>query len=146
MSIKKGDKIKVHYIGELTDGTQFDTSIGKEPLEFTVGSGMVVTGFDKAVIGMDIGETKKVTLSPDEAYGRRTDEMTVDIPRKEFGADFTAEVGEKLLITLGDGNEIPVTITKIDDEIVRLDANHELAGKELIFTITIEAIEGTLDA
>lgn len=141
MSVKKGDKIKVHYIGEFTDGTEFDSSKGKDPLEFVAGSGMVVPGFDNAVIGMEIGDTKKVTLKPEEAYGQRSDDMTVDIPRKEFGADFTAEVGEKLLITLGDGNEIPVTITKINDEIVRLDANHELAGKTLVFTITLVGIE-----
>ena len=140
MSVKKGDTIRVHYTGKLTDGTQFDSSEGKAPLEFKVGSGMVVPGFDAAVLDMELGETKTVTIPCEEAYGPRTEDMTVDIPRKEFGEGFTAEVGDKLMIQLGDGMQIPVTITKIDDEIVRIDANHELAGKDLVFTITIAEI------
>jgi peptidylprolyl isomerase len=140
MSVKKGDTIRVHYTGKLTDGTQFDSSEGKAPLEFKVGSGMVVPGFDAAVLDMEIGETKTVTIPCEEAYGPRTEDMTVDIPRKEFGEGFTAEIGDKLMIQLGDGMQIPVTITKIDDEIVRIDANHELAGKDLVFTITIAEI------
>ena len=140
MSVKNGDKIRVHYTGKLTDGTQFDSSEGKAPLEFTVGSGLVVPGFDAAVLGMELGETKTVTIPCEEAYGPRTDDMTVDIPRKEFGADFTANVGDKLMIQLGDGMQIPVTITKIDEEVVRIDANHELAGKDLVFTITLAEI------
>jgi len=147
MSVQKGDTIRVHYIGELTDGTRFDSSEGRAPLEFIVGSGMVVSGFDAAVIGMDIGETKSVTILPSEAYGEKTDEMTVDIPRKEFGEDFTANPGEQLMIQLGDGNQIPVTITKIDEETVTLDANHPLAGKTLVFTITLaEILEAKSDA
>ena len=140
MPAEKGNTVKVHYTGKLTNGEQFDSSEGKEPLEFKIGAGMVVPGFDKAVLGMEIGETKTVTIPCKEAYGERTDDMTVDIPRKEFPADFTANVGEQLLITLGDGNQIPVTITKIDDEIVRLDANHKLAGEDLVFTITLVEI------
>lgn len=140
MSVKNGDTIRVHYTGKLVDGTQFDSSEGRDPLEFKVGAHMVVEGFDAAVLDMEVGETKTVTIPAEKAYGPRTDDMTVDIPRSEFGADFTAEVGEQLLIQLGDGNQIPVTITKIDDEIVRLDANHHLAGKDLVFTITIVEI------
>lgn len=112
----------------------------KAPLEFTVGSGMVVAGFDEAVLGMEIGETKTVTIPPEKAYGPHSDDFIADIPRKEFPADFTANVGEKLMITLGDGNQIPVTITKIDDEIVQIDGNFELAGKTLVFTITLQEI------
>ena len=140
MPVKKGDTIRVHYIGKHTDGTQFDSSEGKAPLEFTVGSGMVVAGFDEAVLGMEVGETKTVTILPEKAYGPRSDDFIADIPRKEFPADFTANVGEKLMITLGDGNQIPVTITKIDDEIVQIDGNFELAGKTLVFTITLQEI------
>jgi len=141
MPVVNGNTIKVHYTGKLTDGEQFDSSEGKDPLEFKVGAGMVVPGFDKAVLGMEIGETKTVTIPCKDAYGTRTDDMVVDIPRNEFPADFTANVGEKLLITLGDGNQIPVTITKIDESIVRLDANHKLAGKDLVFTITLVEIK-----
>ncbi|MDO5844332.1 MAG: peptidylprolyl isomerase [Methanocorpusculum sp.] len=137
MSVKNGDKIKVNYTGKFEDGTVFDSSEGKEPLEFTVGEGIVVKGFDAAVLGMEIGETKTSVLKPEEAYGLKSDEMVVEIPREEFGADFTANVGEKLLIQLGDGNEIPVEITEINDKIVKLDANHPLAGKTLVFTVTI---------
>lgn len=140
MSVQNGDTIRVHYTGKLTDGTQFDSSEGKEPLEFTVGAGMVVPGFDAAVLEMNVGDTKTVTIPCEEAYGPRTEDMTVEVPRAEFGADFTANVGEQLLIQLGDGNQIPVTITKINDEIVKLDANHQLAGKDLVFTITIQEI------
>lgn len=140
MSVQNGDTIRVHYIGELTDGTRFDSSEGRDPLEFTVGSGMVVPGFDAAVLGMEIGETKSVTILPAEAYGEKTDEMTVDIPRAEFGEEFTANPGEQLMIQLGDGNQIPVTITKIDENTVTLDANHPLAGKTLVFTITLAEI------
>lgn len=137
MTVKNGDKIKVHYTGKFEDGDVFDSSEGKEPLEFTVGEGIVVKGFDAAVLGMEIGETKTVTIQPEEAYGAKSDEMIVEIPREEFGADFTADLGEKLLIQLGDGNEIPVEITEINDKIVKLDANHPLAGKTLVFTINV---------
>lgn len=140
MSIENGNTIRVHYTGKLTDGTQFDSSEGREPLEFTVGCGMVIPGFDKGVVGMNAGETKVMEIPVNEAYGPKSDEMIVAIPRAEFGPDFTAAAGDKLAIQLGDGNQIPVTITKIDDEIVELDANHELAGKDLVFTVTIVEI------
>ena len=140
MSVQNGNTIRVHYIGELLDGTRFDSSEGRDPLEFIVGSGMVVPGFDAAVLGMEIGETKSVTISPADAYGEKTDEMTVEIPRGEFGEGFTAEPGEQLMIQLGDGNQIPVTITKIDEDTVTLDANHPLSGKNIVFTITLADI------
>ncbi len=140
MSVQNGDTIRVHYSGRLTDGSLFDSSEGRDPLEFTAGSGMVVPGFDAAVMGMEIGETKTVTLLPSEAYGEKNDDMTVEIPRVEFGADFTANPGEQLLIQLGDGNQIPVTIIQINEETVTLDANHQLAGKTLVFTITLVEI------
>ena len=92
---------------------------------------MVVPGFDAAVLGMEIGETKSVTILPADAYGEKTEEMTVDIPRAEFGEDFTANPGEQLMIQLGDGNQIPVTITKIDENTVTLDANHLWRAKPL---------------
>lgn len=143
MSVTKGDTIRVHYTGKLTDGTQFDSSEGRDPLEFSVGSGMVIPGFDNGVIGMDIGETRTLEIPARDAYGEKSEDMIVAIPRKEFGADFTAEIGEQLLIQLGDGNQIPVTITQIDAETVTLDANHKLAGKDLIFTVTlVEIITG----
>lgn len=140
MPAKKGDKVRVHYTGKLTDGTQFDSSEGRDPLEFTIGSGMVVQGFDEAVLGMELDETKTVTIPPEKAYGPRSDDFIADIPRKEFPADFTANVGDKLMITLGDGAQVPVVITRIDDEVVQIDGNMELAGKTLVFTITLVEI------
>ncbi len=140
MSVEKGNTIRVHYTGKLTDGTQFDSSEGRDPLEFIVGGGMVVKGFDAAVLGMEVGETKTVTLSPEEAYGPRSEDFVAEIPRDQFPADFNAEVGEKLLIQLGDGMQVPITITKIDEKNVTIDGNHELAGKDLVFTITIAEI------
>ncbi|HJJ35959.1 MAG TPA: peptidylprolyl isomerase [Methanocorpusculum sp.] len=140
MPAKKGDTVRVHYTGKLTDGTQFDSSEGRDPLEFRIGSGMVVKGFDEAVLGMELNETKTVTIPPEKAYGPRSDDFIADIPRKEFPADFTANVGDKLMITLGDGAQVPVVITKIDEEIVQIDGNMELAGKTLVFTITLVEI------
>ncbi|MDU9376917.1 FKBP-type peptidyl-prolyl cis-trans isomerase SlyD [Methanocorpusculaceae archaeon Sp1] len=140
MSVQCGDTIRVHYTGKLTDGTQFDSSEGRDPLEFHVGSGMVIPGFDNGVIGMAIGETRVLEIPAKDAYGEKSDDMMVAIPRKEFGPDFTANVGEQLLIQLGDGNQIPVTITQIDEETVTLDANHHLSGKDLIFTVTLVEI------
>ena len=140
MSVPNGNTIRVHYTGTLTDGTQFDSSEGRDPLEFVVGSGMVIPGFDKGVVGMEIGETRTLEIPAKDAYGPRSDDMTVAIPRSEFGSDFTAEIGEQLLIQLSDGHQIPVTITQIDDKTVTLDANHKLAGKDLIFTVTLVEI------
>lgn len=140
MAAKNGDTVRVHYTGKLTDGTQFDSSEGRNPLEFKLGSGMVVKGFDEAVLGMELNETKTVTIPPEKAYGPRSNDFIADIPRKEFPADFTANVGDKLMITLGDGAQVPVVITKIDNEIVQIDGNMELAGKTLVFTITLVEI------
>lgn len=137
MSVQSGDTIRVHYTGKLTDGTVFDSSDGRDPLEFSVGSGMVIPGFDNGVIGMEIGETKVIDIPARDAYGEASDDMTVAIPREEFGPDFTANIGEQLLIQLGDGNQIPVTIIQIDEATVTLDANHQLAGKDLVFTVTL---------
>lgn len=140
MSVTNGNTIRVHYTGTLTDGTQFDSSEGRDPLEFVVGSGMVIPGFDNGVVGMEIGETRTLEIPAKDAYGQKSEEMIVSIPRGEFGEGFTAEIGEQLLIQLGDGNQIPVTITQIDEETVTLDANHKLAGNDLIFTVTLVEI------
>ncbi|MDV0442990.1 FKBP-type peptidyl-prolyl cis-trans isomerase [Methanorbis rubei] len=137
MSVQCGDTIRVHYTGKLTDGTQFDSSEGRDPLEFHVGSGMVIPGFDNGVIGMEIGETRVLEIPAKDAYGEKSEDMMVAIPREEFGPDFTANVGEQLMIQLGDGNQIPVTICQIDENTVTLDANPHLAGQDLIFTVTL---------
>ncbi|MBS1626399.1 MAG: peptidylprolyl isomerase [Bacteroidetes bacterium] len=139
---KKGDKVKVHYHGKLTDGTTFDSSAGREPLEFEVGAGMMIAGFDKGVVGMSIGEKKTIQIPAAEAYGEANEEMIFDFPKERFPADMTPEVGMQLSMNNGQGGIIPVTIIEVKEDVVVLDANHHLAGKDLIFDIEMVAIEG----
>lgn len=138
---KSGDKVSVHYTGTLSDGTVFDSSKGKEPLMFTVDSGEVIPGFDQAVLGMQIKETKVVTIPEAEAYGRHFEEMVVDVERCNFPDDITPEVGIGLQLTQPDGRQIMVTIVKVSDSHVTLDANHPLAGKDLTFELELLSIE-----
>lgn len=138
--IKSGDKVKVHYHGKLTTGETFDSSEGREPLEFTVGSGQVIKGFDDALMTMAEGEKKTVNIPVDEAYGARREDMVVEYPRKEFPAEMTPEVGMQLNMSDNQGNNFPVVITEVKEELVILDANHPLAGKDLIFDLEVVAI------
>jgi FKBP-type peptidyl-prolyl cis-trans isomerase 2 len=141
MQAKKGDTVRVHYTGKLTSGEQFDSSAGREPLEFEVGAGMMIKGFDDAVVGMAIGDKKTVTLQPAEAYGERFDEMLIEFPRSNFPEDLIPEVGMQLMMNNGAGQQFPVTITEVQDELVVLDGNHMLAGKELVFDIEMVEID-----
>ncbi len=135
--IQNGDEISVHYTGRLENGEVFDSSQGRSPLTFTVGSGQLIRGFDHAVIGMAVGEKKTVTLSPAEAYGDRQEDLFVDLRRKYIPEGMELEVG--MLVELSDGsqNRIPAFVQEIHDEFVRMDLNHYLAGKVLIFDIEI---------
>jgi len=137
---KNGDTVRVNYTGKLADGTIFDSSAGREPLEFTVGAGQVIPGFDNAVLGMKVGEKKTVTIPVDEAYGPRRDEQIVEISREKLPSDMTPEVGQQLVMKQSDGREIVVVITKVSDETVTIDANHPLAGKDLTFEIELVKI------
>ena len=132
-----GDTVRVHYTGRLMDGTIFDTSIGREPLEFTIGDGRLIPGFEKAVIGMNTGETKTVTLAPEEAYGPYLEELTADVDITQFPPHIKPEVGLHLQIRQDNGSVVDVVITRIVGTTVTLDANHPLAGKELIFDIEL---------
>ncbi len=136
--VEKGDLIKVDYKGTLENGTMFDSSEGREPLEFTAGAGQMIKGFDSAVIGMKIGEEKTVTLKPSEAYGERNPEAIVSIPKQQLidAGINNPEVGMKIF-----ASGRPVTITEVNDENVTLDFNPELAGKTLIFWIKIVDIK-----
>jgi len=135
MAVKKGDKIKVDYTGTFENGTVFDTSEGKQPLEFTAGEGMVVKGFDEAVIGMEKGEEKEVTLQPEEAYGNSNPEFIKKLPKEQLPED--AKAGSVLGLVLPNGQQVPAKLISIDDKEGTLDLNHPLAGKVLKFKIKI---------
>lgn len=139
---KSGDTVKVHYSGRLTDGTTFDSSDGREPLEFKVGNGDVIKGFDDGVEGMAVGDKKTVHISAAEAYGQKEEDRIVNFPRANFPPDMEPEVGMQLNMTNGGGQVIPVVIVDIDGENVTLDANHPLAGQDLIFDIELVDIKG----
>lgn len=140
--VKKGDTVKVHYHGKLTNGTTFDSSEGREPLEFEVGGGMVIPGFDDGVTGMAIGEKKTIHIPADQAYGPKQEEMIMEYPRDRFPADMTPEVGMQLNMSNGSGQNFPVMIAEVRDTVVVLDANHPLAGEDLIFDLELVAIDG----
>jgi FKBP-type peptidyl-prolyl cis-trans isomerase 2 len=141
--VKKGDTIKVHYHGKLNDGSTFDSSEGREPLEFEVGGGMVIPGFDSGVTGMAPGEKKTIVIPADEAYGQKQDEMIMEFPRDRFPADMVPEVGMQLNMSNGSGQNFPVTIAEVGDEAVLLDANHPLAGQDLTFDLELVEIVGS---
>lgn len=139
---KSGDTVKVHYSGRLTDGTTFDSSEGRDPLEFKVGNGDVIKGFDEGVTGMSVGDKKTVHIPANEAYGQKDDNRIVEFPRENFPADLEPEVGMQLNMTNGSGQVIPVVIIGVGNESVTLDANHPLAGEDLIFDIELVDISG----
>jgi len=138
--VKKGDQIKVHYTGRLTDGTVFDSSEGREPLAFEVGAGMMIAGFDKAVNGMKVGDKKTAEIPADEAYGQKNEEMLIDVPRTNLPEDMEVVVGMPLTMQQPDGTPVPVTIAEIKGDTVVIDANHDLAGKDLVFDIEVVEI------
>lgn len=137
---KAGDTVNVHYHGRLTDGTTFDSSEGREPLKFTVGTGQVIKGFDDAVIDMSIGDRKTVNIPAADAYGERNEDMIMEYPISEFPAEMKPEVGMELNMGDNAGNIFQVTITEVGPDTVVLDANPPLAGKELIFDIELVSI------
>lgn len=138
--VKSGDKVKVHYHGKLTNGETFDTSNGREPLEFEVGSGMVIKGFDDGVTGMAVGDKKTIHIPFLEAYGPSNPEMVIDMPKDRFPEDMQLEIGMPLMMTSGDGQNFQVTVTEIKEDAVMLDANHPLAGKDLVFDLELVEI------
>ncbi len=140
--VKSGDKIKVHYHGKLTSGETFDSSAGREPLEFEVGSGMVIPGFDNGVTGMAVGEKKTVNIPFDEAYGPRNPEMVIEMPKDRFPKEMDIEIGMPLDMSDQQGQQFQVTIVEIKEEVVMLDANHPLAGQDLIFDLELVEIVG----
>ena len=136
MIARKGNKVRVHYTGTLKDGEIFDSSSGREPLEFVVGSGQMIPGFDRGVEGMSVGEERTVTLPPPEAYGERDEGRVFRVGRKSLPDGYEPSLGDALLMS-GGGSSMKVTVCGIDEDHVFLDGNHPLAGKELIFLIRL---------
>lgn len=137
---KSGDTVKVHYTGKLDDGTVFDSSRGREPLEFTLGAGQVIPGFEEAVTGMTPGDEKTVTIPSGEAYGPRRDEMVVTVGRDQFPDHIDPQPGQQLQV-VQEGQTMVVTIQDVSEEGVVLDANHPLAGRDLTFELRLEGID-----
>lgn len=138
--VKQGDRIRVHYIGRLEDGSEFDSSTGREPLEITVGENDVIAGFEHAVIGMTVGERKTITVPPDQGYGPRRDQMVQEIDRSTIPAELELKLGVQLEAS-GEETMLSLTVVKIGEKTVTLDANHPLAGKDLTFEIELVSID-----
>ena len=137
---KDGDIVDIHYTGMLEDGSEFDSSEGKDPLQFTLGAGQMIPGFENAVRGMKVGETKTVTIPAAEAYGPHDDELVMEINRDELPEDLEPEVGLQIGVTYKGGQQGSATITEVTETTVTLDANHFLAGKDLTFKIKLVKI------
>ena len=135
-----GDTVKVHYTGKLGDGTVFDSSAERDPLEFSVGEGRVIAGFEEAVVGMSPGESKSANIPADRAYGPYRQEMVMVVDRQQIPADVSVNVGQQLQIRQKSGEAIPVIVTDVSDSKVTLDANHPLAGRDLTFDIRLVEI------
>ena len=138
--VKSGDTVAIHYTGTLQDGTTFDSSEGRDPLEFQVGSGQIIPGLDGALPGMTVGDKKVVKVPSEEAYGPTNPEMRQSVPREGIPAEIPLEVGTQLQMQTPDGQAMPVTVVDVDEATVTLDANHPLAGKDLQFDIELVKI------
>jgi peptidylprolyl isomerase len=139
--VKAGDTVSVHYTGKLEDGSVFDTSRERDPLEFEVNAGMMIPGFDQAVVGMEVGDNKTVVIEAADAYGEVRDDMIATFPRASFPEHIEPEVGQQLTLNAPNGSPLNVTVTKVDDDQVTLDGNHFLAGKDLTFDIELVSIK-----
>ncbi len=138
--VKQGDTVQVHYTGRLDDGEVFDSSEDGEPLQFRVGEGEVIKGFDDGVRGMQVGEKKTIEIEAEEAYGERVEALVQQVPREGINLDVEPQAGMQLTLQLPDGNEIPVAITEVTGDQVTLDANHPLAGERLFFDVELVAL------
>jgi peptidylprolyl isomerase len=137
---KTGDTVKVHYTGKLDDGSVFDTSAEREPLQFTIGEGQIIPDFEQAIVGMNPGESKTVQIPSEKAYGPRHEEMVMEVDRNEFPADLEPKVDQRLQVRQQDGQTFAVTVTAVSESKVTLDGNHPLAGKDLTFDIQLTEI------
>lgn len=137
---KQGDTVRIHYTGTLRDGTEFDSSRDREPLAFTVGSGEVIPGFDTAVTGMTVGESKTVTIPAEQAYGPHRAELIVEVPRSQVPPQITPRVGQRLQLGRGD-QALMVVVREVRDETLVLDGNHPLAGEDLTFALELVEVQ-----
>lgn len=140
MQVKQGDVVRVHYTGTLLDGSQFDSSVGRAPLEFTVGAGQMIAGFDAGVVGMAVGEKKTIQIDPDHGYGQKDPNAIVEFPRSNVPEGMEIEVGMKLNLQNQYGQPVPVVVTEVKEDIIIMDANHFLAGQDLVFEVEIVEI------
>lgn len=138
--IKDGDTVKVHYTGTLEDGEIFDSSEGRDPLEFTMGTGQLIPGFEKAVLGLKVGDTTKANIPCAEAYGEHNPQMEVKVQKSQLPADMEPAIGMQLQLNQQNGQPIPCQVTNIEGEEITIDANHPLAGKDLTFNIEVVEI------
>ena len=137
---QSGDKVKLHYTGTLQDGSVFDSSEGRDPLEFTLGANQVIPGFENAVVGMTPGDSKTVNIPADQAYGHRNEEMVLEVPPEQFPDNMEPRLGDQLQIRQPDGSAVNVVVSEVSEASVKLDANHPLAGEALTFKIDLVAI------
>ncbi|HEU4552544.1 MAG TPA: peptidylprolyl isomerase [Chitinophaga sp.] len=140
-TVKNGDTVRVHYHGTLISGATFDSSEGREPLEFKVGAGMVIKGFDKGVLEMKVGDKKRLEIPVDQAYGPKSDELIMEYPKANMPPDLKPEVGMELQMSNAQGQVFPVKVAGVSTEYITLDANHPLAGEDLIFDIELVEIK-----
>ena len=138
--VKNCDTVKVQYTGQLEDGSVFDSSVQREPLEFTLGQGQLIPGFEKAVVGLKVGDSTTANIPSAEAYGEPNPQMIIEVEKSQLPADLEPEVGVQLQLNQPDGQVIPVQITKVEGDNVTIDANHPLAGKDLTFNIELVEI------
>lgn len=138
--VQNGDVVRVHYTGKLVNGEQFDSSANREPLEFTVGAGQMIKGFDAAMPGMTVGEKKTINIAPEDGYGPKSDEAIIEFPKENVPADMVLEPGMTLTLSNQMGQPVPVIVVGMTDDVIVLDANHFLAGQELVFDIELVAI------
>lgn len=137
---KQGDTVHIHYTGRLADGTTFDSSKDRDPLELTLGEGAVIPGFEKAIEGMTVGDQKTAEIPVNDAYGPRRDELVMDVPRTQLPDGMDPKPGEQLRMQTPDGQAVPVVVADTSDEAVKIDANHPLAGKDLTFDLLLVKI------
>jgi peptidylprolyl isomerase len=140
MAAEQGDVVKVHYTGTLDDGSQFDSSVGGEPMEFTIGEGSLLEQFENTVVGMNPGEERTIRIAPEDGYGLKREDLVITIPKNKLAHKMHPEVGQKLQMPSHDGGMIVLNIKEITDDAVIVDANHDLAGKHLNFKIELVEI------